>query len=194
MKNVTLITLFGILSLGGVFFLMNYAGQAGAPVVSIGEWPSQSKLDHSKNFHLIMFLHPGCSCSKASLAELSRLMSEAPELSAQIVVMKSPKLEKLFHENALIKQAKIIPRTKIIYDQDGAEAHLFKAETSGLTHLYSQSTLVFAGGLTMARGHEGESVGKQAILSFLKGKESHSKSLVFGCDIFNSIKTLSMVK
>lgn len=189
-----LIIIFGAMSVGGIHFLMNYAGEAGNPVVSIGSWPLDSKLAHSKNHHLIMFLHPGCSCSKASLAELSRLMSEEKELKAQIVVMKSPKLEKLFHENDLIKQAKNIPRTQIFYDQDGVEARHFKAETSGLTHLYSDSTLLFAGGLTMARGHEGESVGKRAIISFLHGKKSQEKSLVFGCDIFNSIKTLSMVK
>ena len=174
---------------------MNYSAQPGRSVSFVGMWPKNSKLILKTQNHLIMFLHPGCSCSKASVAELSRLMSEAKDLTAQIVVMKSPKLEKLFHENALINQAKLIPRTKIIYDHDGKEAALFGAETSGLTHLYdSRSNLLFAGGLTMARGHEGESVGKKAILSLVKGEKAETKSLVFGCDIFGTIKTLTMVR
>ena len=142
-----------------------------------------------------MFLHPGCACSKASVAELSRLMAEAQDLTAQVVVMKSPKLEKLFNQNPLINQAKIIPRTQIIFDREGKEAALFGAETSGLTHLYdAEANLLFAGGLTMARGHEGESAGKKAILSLINGKKAEARSLVFGCDIFGSIKTLTMVK
>lgn len=174
---------------------MNYSSEPGRAVASTGSWPETSTLERKNEKHLVMFLHPGCSCSKASVAELSRLMSEAQNLTAQIVVMKSPKLEKLFHENPLISQVKLIPRTKIIYDHDGKESSLFGAETSGLTHLYdSESRLLFAGGLTMARGHEGDSVGKKAILGFLKGEKSESQSLVFGCDIFGAIKTLTMVK
>lgn len=174
---------------------MNYSSKPGRAVAALGTWPQSSKLELKKQNHLIMFLHPGCACSKASVAELSRLMAEAKELTAQVVVMKSPKLQILFNENPLINQAKIIPRTQIIYDHDGKEAALFGAETSGLTHLYdADSNLLFSGGLTMARGHEGESVGKKAILSLLNGKKAESSSLVFGCDIFGSIKTLTMAK
>ena len=192
MKIVILGILFFI-SIAGSHYLMTYAGAAGKSVAVTNDWPSDSQLEKKDAYHLVMFLHPGCGCSKASLAELSRLMADQSELSAQIIFMKSAKLEKLFSENSLVNQAKLIPRSKIFYDQDGAEALRFGAETSGLTHLYKKSELLFAGGLTMARGHEGESVGKNAILSHLKHQEAEKKSLVFGCDIFGKLKTLTMV-
>lgn len=171
---------------------MSYAGSAGKQSPVLGHWPKDSKLKNPNKDHLVMFIHPGCSCSKASLAELSRLMS-VTDLTAQIVFMKSKNLVKLYEKNPLLAQAKLIPRTEIVFD-DGFESKLFGAETSGLTHLYNQnSNLVFTGGLTMARGHEGDSLGKAAILSYLKGQKTISRSLVFGCDIFERLKTITSV-
>lgn len=180
--------------LGGLHLLMNYSAQAGAHSAVLNHWPSQSKLSLSQKPHLVMFLHPGCACSKASVAELSRLLAQAPELTTQIVFMRTSKIEKLFKANSLLAQVQNLPRTKIIFDEKGIESKIFGAETSGLTHLYNaKSELIFSGGLTMARGHEGDSVGKQSILAYLNGKESVKSSLVFGCDIFGKLKTLTMV-
>jgi hypothetical protein len=179
----------------GFHALMLYAGNPGTIADAITPWPEASKLNRPKHSHLVMFIHPGCACSKASVSELKRLMAQAPDLTVQVVVMRSPKLEKLFNENPLIEAAKKIPRTEVLYDRDGVEAKLFDAQTSGLTLLYdSNSRLAFSGGLTMARGHEGNSEGKEAILSFLKGESSKTTSLVFGCDIFDKVSSLTMVK
>lgn len=185
MKILLLGTLLFI-SLSGSFGLMMYAGQGNLPAQT-SNWPQKSHLAKSSAHHLVMFLHPGCACSKASLSELSRLMSEHQNLTAQVVFMKSAKIEKLFSENELVKKAKLLPRTKIVFDLNGAESKLFKAETSGLTHLYQNEELLFSGGLTQARGHEGESAGKDSIRSHLKGIRSIASSLVYGCDIFNKI-------
>lgn len=191
MKILVLIFLF-IFSVSGLQYLMVYSAQAGSQNTILNQRPTQSKLSSTPSPHLVMFLHPGCSCSKASLTELSKLMSETPELTAQIVFMKSKKLELLFNQNPLVEKAKLISRANIVYDENGDESRLFEAETSGLTHLYINSNLVFNGGLTMARGHEGESAGKAAILSHLKGHKADSKTLVFGCDIFGKLKTLTL--
>lgn len=194
MKQYAFLTFFVLSILGGIHSLMTYSGKAGAQTPAEGHWPASSKLSSSKNPHLVMFLHPGCSCSKASLAELGRLLAEAPELSAQLVFMRTPKLEKLFVENPLISKAKTLPRTEIVFDEHGEEAKIFGAETSGHSYFYNEkSELIFNGGLTMARGHEGASVGKESILSYFKGKKSTQNTLVFGCDIFGKLKTLSMV-
>jgi hypothetical protein len=195
MKIMSALAFLFIFTIYGFHELMLYSGSPGKSSTILGAWPSSSKLSRPKHDHIVMFIHPGCSCSKASVSELSRLMSKASDLTVQVVVMKSAKLEKLFDKNPLIEAVKKIPRTKIIYDQDGIEANLFHAETSGLTNLYNKKAeLVFTGGLTMARGHEGGSEGKDAILSYLQGQQAKKSSLVFGCNIFNELKTLSMVK
>lgn len=191
MKIAILAFLF-IFSVSGLGFLVMYSAEAGAQNTAMSTWPSESKLSSTEKPHLVMFLHPGCACSKASLSELSKLMSDTPDLTAQIVFMKSKKLELLFNKNPLVEKAQLIPRAKIIYDENGEESRLFGAETSGLTHLYINSNLVFNGGLTMARGHEGDSAGKAAIISHLKGQEAKANTLVFGCDIFGKLKTLTM--
>lgn len=194
MKFKLLMSFMFLGMLGGLHLLMNYSAEAGAHSQALHQWPVQTKLSHSNQPHLVMFLHPGCVCSKASVAELSRLLTEAPELTTQVVFMQTPKLEKLYKENSLLTQVKRLPRTKIIFDQEGRESKIFGAETSGLTHLYNeQGELVFDGGLTMARGHEGDSVGKKSILAYLKGQKNIKSSLVFGCDIFGKLKTLTMV-
>ena len=173
---------------------MSYAGEGGTHAIVKEQWPQGSKLTSIKGPQLVMFLHPGCACSKASLAELGRLIALAPELSVQLVFMRTPKLEKLFKENPLISKAKTLPRTEIIFDEQGEEAKVFGAETSGHSFFYNEkSELVFNGGLTMARGHEGESVGKDSILAYFKGQKSIKDSTVFGCDIFGKLKTLALV-
>ena len=194
MKFKLFMTFMFIGMLGSLHLLMNYSAEAGAHIRVLNRWPAQTQLSPANKPHLVMFLHPGCVCSKASVAELSRLLAEAPELTTQVVFMQTPKLEKLYKENSLLTQVKRLPRTKIIIDQEGKESKIFGAETSGLTHLYNElGELVFDGGLTMARGHEGDSVGKKSILEYLKGQKNIKSSLVFGCDIFGKLKTLTMV-
>lgn len=140
------------------------------------------------NFHLLMFLHPGCSCSQASLAELSRIMGRKDNVTAQIVFMKTKKLNSLLANNELIKKARLLPRTKLIFDEDGVEAQMFGALTSGQTFLYhSTRGLLFSGGLTAARGHEGKSLGSESIEQLLNHKPSRNIASVFGCDMFGKL-------
>lgn len=80
--------------------------------------------------------------------------------------------------------ARAIPDLDIV--DDDVETARFGALTSGQVLLYDAvGDLIFRGGITSARGHEGESVGNRAVLSVALG-ESHSDetpqtSAVFGC-------------
>lgn len=177
----------------GLHALMKYSSAEGRVAEVASAWPQEIKLLKGDSKHLVLFIHPGCSCSSASLSEFSRLMSQemAEELTAEIVFMKTPKLENLFEENPLIKKASLVARTKISFDESGEEAKRFGAETSGMSYLYGDSgELLFSGGLTMARGHEGRSAGVAAIEEQLKNTSSNISrkvALVFGCDIFEEV-------
>lgn len=71
-------------------------------------------------------------------------------------------------------------------DETGFEARRFHAETSGQTLLYSRSgTLLFEGGVTLARGHEGDNPGRSALQELIdNGHSEQTHTPVFGCGLF----------
>jgi len=72
----------------------------------------------------------------------------------------------------------------VLRDEDGAEAARFGAATSGTVALYRDGKLLFNGGITPARGHEGDSFGKERLVSLLTtGKADRNDAPVFGCSL-----------
>jgi hypothetical protein len=72
----------------------------------------------------------------------------------------------------------------ILRDDNELEAKLFGAETSGHTVFYDQKgRLIFSGGLTPARGHMGDSLGRSAILNWMENSTHPQivESSIFGC-------------
>lgn len=188
MKIKLFIFLWLVVVAGAFHLLMKYASEEGRVGTISLNFPKESSLTLTHDFELIMFVHPGCSCSSASMAELARLMAREKDLSAQVVFMKTKKLDPLFKNNELLKKAKLLPRTKILFDEDGKEARYFGALTSGQTYLYhSEKGLLFSGGLTAARAHEGKSSGQESIEQILRNKPSRNIASVFGCDMFGTL-------
>jgi hypothetical protein len=76
-----------------------------------------------------------------------------------------------------------IPGVMTMSDENGREAARFGIATSGGVVLYDQQgKLLFHGGITPARGHEGDSFGRERILSLLAtGKADRNDAPVFGC-------------
>jgi hypothetical protein len=85
----------------------------------------------------------------------------------------------------LWRDASAIPGVRAAEDRDGAAARLFGAFTSGETLLFgTDGRLAFHGGITPARGHAGDSSGRDAILNLLAGRPAARASApVFGCSI-----------
>lgn len=189
MKAKILFILIWFIAVASSFhFLMKYSAAEGRTGVINKDWPESTQLKFKNPYELVVFIHPGCSCSKASLVELSRLVSQESEIASQIVFMKTAKLSSLLEGNDLLAQARRIPRATIIFDEDGKEAKIFGALTSGHTFLYHEERgLLFSGGITAARGHEGKSVGQESIQHLLKNKPARNIASVFGCDIFGTL-------
>jgi hypothetical protein len=76
-------------------------------------------------------------------------------------------------------------------DVNGIESSHFRAFASGHTVLYSRDgRLLFEGGITISRGHEGENLGEDLIASLLNGtatKEAHTP--IFGCSLLSTPST-----
>ncbi len=87
----------------------------------------------------------------------------------------------------LWQSAAEIPGVSVVADDEGAEARRFHAVTSGQTALYNrEGHLIFSGGITSARGHSGDNVGRSAIVSLLNAGDSElTQTAVYGCPLFD---------
>lgn len=179
---------FLLLSLSGVAALSSYSSKPGLDSEAEVKWPQESKLSTKKEFRLVMFIHPGCPCSKASLEELSKV--QGPNIETTIVILEDPMFKDMLQNNPLVKKAKSLKHANVVVDHMGHEAKLFGAKTSGATFLYQNSNLVFSGGVTVSRGHVGDSEGLRIIKDKLANKSSSSwLSRVYGCGLFNGKKS-----
>ena len=102
------------------------------------------------------------------------------------MLMLSPSSRRDWAESPLWKRAATIRGITVVADKDGRAAASFGALTSGQAVLYDESAqLVFSGGLTASRGHEGDNAGRTAIEQLVRsGRADRSSTFVFGCALF----------
>jgi hypothetical protein len=179
--------LWGLLLIVGFLFL---AQEEFTPVKSslpVTLFPRSSAVRlASDKLTLVLFAHPHCPCTRASLHELDGLLAETQNRVSVTVVFTIPDgVPAHWEEGDLWNSAKSIPGLHVIRDQGGGEAHRFDVKGSGHVLLYAPSgKLLFSGGITATRGHEGDNLGRSAIVSFiLDGHSPVSHTPVFGCSL-----------
>lgn len=183
----------------GVWALSRYAGAPGQPAAAPPTWPAASETARPPGRPtLLMFVHPQCSCSRASLESLARLQAEvAGQSSAETVVLVAApsRMGDDWARGALWQQAAAIPGVRVVADADGREAARFGAATSGQALLYgADGRLLFSGGLTPARGHAGDSAGHAALRELLRNQPAgDAQAAVFGCPLHDQPDAVSAV-
>jgi hypothetical protein len=173
-KNRTILIATSLLWLlmiaAGVGLLWSYEGTPGVAAAALDRWPADSRLRHSADrATLVMLAHPHCPCTRASLAELNRLMARARgRATAYVLFVKPSGSPDGWEKTDLLTSAASIPGVTVVRDDAGVEAARFRAATSGQTMLYDAGgRLLFSGGITSARGHEGDNAGRSAVVSLL---------------------------
>jgi hypothetical protein len=134
----------------------------------------------------MIFAHPRCPCSDATIGELALIMAQARDRVDAFVLLFTPRTGGSdFARTQLARDAESIPGVHLINDPDGIESRRFGAITSGQTLLYdAHGVLLFSGGITASRGHAGGNYGRSAILSLLEtGDAPRRMTPVFGCNI-----------
>ena len=188
---ISLIVWIFLVGLGGIM-LSRYANTPGYAEDSLERWPLSSKISRTVGLPtLVMFVHPRCPCSRASMEELSLIMAHCQrKVRTQVVFVKPERFSQDWVKTDLWNSATHISGVEAMVDGEGKEAKFFRANVSGQTMLYdSQGRLVFSGGITPSRGHEGDNDGRDAILAFLtKGIILHKQTPFFGCLLFNQQK------
>jgi hypothetical protein len=156
-------------------------------------WPQKSALVHSfERPTLLMFVHPRCPCSRASVDELALLAtSRSDELRMMVVFLKPPGFAGEWEKTDLWRSARQIPGVSVFCDDDGKETNRFRACVSGEVLMYAgEGHLMFHGGLTASRGHHGDNPGRTAIELLLAGKLTPPQQTpVFGCSLIERTST-----
>src|SRR5580692_8456316 len=156
---------------GGTIGMTRYAnspGRGGQPPVF---WPVESQIPLDPNRPtLVMFAHPHCPCTRASIGELEVLLARFHgQVSARVVFLKPADTITNWEKTDLWRKASSIPDVTVCTDAAGIEARRFHAETSGQTLLYDRSgALQFQGGITLSRGHAGDNPGRSALEILLR--------------------------
>jgi len=186
---------WGSAVIAGFGSLWRYGNTAGAQPVFGSQWPAASRIPHDPHqFTLVIFMHPQCPCSTASVAELTRVMTLCQgRLISRVVFVKPMGFPAGWEQTSLWRDAEKIPGTFVSCDPGGAEARLFGAMTSGQTALYDPAgDLLFQGGITESRGHAGDNAGCDAIVDIVLHQNAakisstrHGETAVFGCALFD---------
>jgi hypothetical protein len=172
----------------GLTMLASYANQPGQPASPPARWPESSRLERTPGqATLVMLLHPGCPCSRASVEELDRLMARCHGLVAVHLLFFKPRdFAEGWEKTDLWQRAAAIPGVHLWPDDDGVEAARFGAATSGQAIVYdANDALRFSGGITPSRGHSGDNPGRDAVVALLTASPGRSPdhTPVFGCSL-----------
>jgi len=183
-------SLFWLVAAGtGFALILNYQSIGGRTGTAPEHWPPGTQITpDSKRDTLIMFAHPQCPCTRASMEELNRLMARNRGLVAAHVMFFKPKtFSNDWAQSDLWHSAAAIPDVEVHTDTNGVQAQRFGAETSGYVLLYDvQGRLLFRGGITGGRGHAGDNAGESTISSLLAEAAAHYKQTpVYGCSLLN---------
>ena len=178
-----------VVAVGAHFFLI-YETTPGADGVPPARWPAASSIRHNPDgFTLLLFVHPRCPCTHATLDELAEVLTRHPRgLTAHVIFCKPPGAPDAWERTELWERATALPSVRIWRDEDGAESRRFHAQTSGQALLYdADCRLLFRGGITPIRGQAGPNEGRNAILDLLRhGIPERMTTPVFGCPLFDS--------
>lgn len=185
-RNLLLLSVWATACLTGFLILWDYSFTPGETKGAPLKIPAEFK---DGRFHLLMSIHPRCPCTKASLAELSRILAKTKGKMGVSILVYMPRGEQREWQNGdLLNESKSIPAVSILSDQNGKIAESLGMTTSGAVCLYDKKgNLRYSGGITASRGHEGDNHGKSIILSQVFGKTTGIvKGIVYGCPIQNN--------
>jgi hypothetical protein len=182
---VTVAVIFwAILVLVGGMLLVKYQMAPGEQKPGPERLPESQTHQGQSLSEMLVFLHPKCPCSRATVEELDRLMADTTgKLKVKAYFVGPQNAADDWTQSPLVVRARSIPNIEVAYDAGGAHAKAFGALTSGQAFVFDpKGKKVYQGGLTASRGHEGANEGCASIVEYVKtGKLPPSQPPVFGC-------------
>jgi non-ribosomal peptide synthetase component F len=179
MRRGVLVAVAALWSLGigiGGWEMYRYVTTSGETAAAPASWPAASRIPVADSgATVVMFVHPECPCSRASLAELAEIARITPV---------TPRVVFVGGDGAAAATSAFEHVLRIV-DATDAEAVRFGALTSGDVVVYgADGALRFSGGITGSRGHVGDNIGRRAALAAITGADnSPTTHAVFGCGL-----------
>src|SRR5438045_7654950 len=116
----------------GVRALSVYEGTPGDAGRGAKSWPANAPALNLSGATLILFVHPECPCSNATMASLNGIMAHGGgKVQAYVVAVLPPGAPNQWMSSSLLKEAAAIPGVRVIVDEGGWLARAFGARTSG---------------------------------------------------------------
>lgn len=175
--------------MSGSFVMLTYAntpGDEGQPPV---HWPDSTTIHRDfDTFTMLLFAHPHCPCTDATFEQLLRVLTRAKLPVNTHTVFTIPEgTEPGWVEGPLLERARATTPLTVHFDRDAVETRRFAVATSGHVLLYAPSgRLLFSGGITPSRGHEGDNHGTKALVEHLNGMQPITKHPpVYGCPLLD---------
>lgn len=169
-------------------------GDPGAPPQRIAETLDENA---RATIRLLFFAHPQCPCTRASVAELERLLlrtsKEGHRIDARAYLYTPPGTHPRWMRTTLASRLAAIPAVRTEQDPGGMHAQAYGIRTSGHVLIYREHELIFSGGITPARGHEGRSEAWLSAADAILGGSVGSGEMggtgglnwpVYGCALF----------
>jgi hypothetical protein len=180
------VVLWSAAVIAGIQRMWSYESTPGGQSDIPANWPGSSlvSVDHERAT-LMMFVHPLCVCTRASITELREALDTMDHSPAVWIVLLSPAGMAKGWEQSVANIKQRIPEARIVTDVEGKAADVFGASTSGHVVMYDRERkLVFSGGITGARGHVGDNDGRRGLIAATHDGHDHDhEHPIFGCGL-----------
>lgn len=145
---------------------------------------AQGLAQPSEAFQIVIFAHPFCPCTQATLDKLDESLTRFPAKTSIRVIFVIEGLERSsVEESSSIAFARRLPKVEVQFDDTGEAVLHWGARVSGEVFAFNRSGhCVFHGGLTSGRGHKGDSLGQKELERRAAGGcDEQYAGPVFGC-------------
>jgi hypothetical protein len=171
---------------GGFVIIVRYEGTAGVS----GQAPTNlAEMPQTNGRKLVILLaHPRCPCTRATLSEFEKIITRRQDrVAAHVYFFQPIDRPSSWSQGESWDLAARLPGVQVHADVDGRMAKKLGAKTSGQVVVFDETgRLLFDGGITGARGHQGDNPGCQAVLDLLQGISGSVHDFpVFGCPLFD---------
>lgn len=152
-------------------------------------WPAASRLRaDERSGTLIVFVHPRCACTRATLNKLAVILTDCPNPPSNYVVLSAAGEDSSPESEADLQRryAEIFPNSHVILDRDGSESKRFGATTSGFILFFNKrGRLRFSGGITPHRGGEPPCDSEEQLAGALRDTSAAVvvETPTFGCSL-----------
>jgi hypothetical protein len=142
------VALWIVLACAGAWAMVRYESTPGPKQTAPSRWPRESTFTRAADrTTLLVFMHPLCSCSEATLAELEQLVASNGREFRSLAVFAIPELgdaawgagtgtQTAWKDSPVVRHAQSIDGVSVIFDPGGIETRRFGAVTSGFVAVY----------------------------------------------------------